>query len=67
MERGDQRGPRKTEDRKKVVTAAGFLGKDEEILEAHRRQLYAWNPDTPEEPIQRSRNFQLVKELSNKR
>ena len=52
---------------KKVVTAAGFLGKDEEILEAHRRQLYAWNPDIPEEPIQRSRNFQLVKELSNKR
>lgn len=52
---------------KKVVTAAGFLGRDEEILEAHRRQLYAWNPDIPEEPIQRSRNFQLVKELNNKR
>lgn len=48
---------------KKVVTASGFLGKDEEILEAHRRQLYAWNPDMPEEPIQRNRNFQLVKEL----
>ncbi len=48
---------------KKVVTAAGFLGKDEEILEAHRRQLYAWNPDIPEERIRRSKNFQLVKEL----
>jgi uncharacterized protein len=49
---------------KKVVTAAGFLGRDEEILEAHRRQLYAWNPDMPAEPIQRSRNFQLAKELA---
>jgi predicted metallo-beta-lactamase superfamily hydrolase len=48
---------------KKVVTAAGFLGKDEEILEAHRRQLFAWSPDMPEEPVRRSGNFQLVKEL----
>jgi predicted metallo-beta-lactamase superfamily hydrolase len=47
----------------KAVTAAGFLGREEEILEAHRRQLYAWNPDMPAETIQRSRNFQLVKEL----
>jgi predicted metallo-beta-lactamase superfamily hydrolase len=49
---------------KKVVTAAGFLGRDEEILEAHRRQLYAWNPDMPAEPTQRSGNFKLTKELA---
>lgn len=48
---------------KKVVTAAGFLGQEDELLEAHRRQLFAFNPDMPEEPIQRSRNFRLVKEL----
>jgi predicted metallo-beta-lactamase superfamily hydrolase len=50
---------------KKVVTAAGFLGKEDELLEARRRQLFAWHPDMPEEPIRRSRNFQLVKELKN--
>lgn len=49
---------------KKVVTAAGFLGKEDEILEAHRRQLFAWHPDMPEEAIRRSRTFQLVKELT---
>jgi predicted metallo-beta-lactamase superfamily hydrolase len=48
---------------KKVVTAAGLLGQEDEILEAHRRQLFAINPDMPEEPIQRSANFQLAKEL----
>ena len=48
---------------KKIVTAAGFLGKDDEMLEALRRQLFARNPDMPEEPIQRSRQFHLVKEL----
>ena len=48
---------------KKIVTAAGFLGQEDEILEAHRRQLFAFNPDMPEEPIQRSANFHLVKEL----
>jgi len=48
---------------KKVVTAAGFLGQEDEILEAHRRQLFAFNPDMPEEPIQRSANFHLKKEL----
>jgi uncharacterized protein len=51
---------------KKVVTAAGFLGKDEELLEAHRRQLFARDPDMPEERIMRSRNFHLVKELAKK-
>jgi len=51
---------------KRIVTAAGFLGKEDEILEAHRRQLFAWNPDMPEVPIERSKNFQLVKELSKK-
>jgi predicted metallo-beta-lactamase superfamily hydrolase len=30
---------------KRVVTAAGYLGKEEETLEAHRRQLFAWHPD----------------------
>jgi hypothetical protein len=49
---------------KKVVTAAGFLGKEDEILEAHRRQLFAWHPDMPEEAIRRNKNFQLVKELT---
>jgi uncharacterized protein len=49
---------------KKVVTAAGFLGKEDEILEAHRRQLFAWHPDMPEEAIRRSGTFQLVKELT---
>jgi predicted metallo-beta-lactamase superfamily hydrolase len=48
---------------KNVVTSAGFLGKDEEILEAHRRQLFAWNPDMPEEPIRRNRHFKLAREL----
>ncbi len=48
----------------RVVTAAGFLGREDEILEAHRRQLFAWHPDMPEEPIRRSRDFQLARELS---
>jgi predicted metallo-beta-lactamase superfamily hydrolase len=51
---------------KKLVTAAGFLGREDEILEAHRRQLFAWHPDMPEERIVRSRNFQLVRELKKK-
>jgi predicted metallo-beta-lactamase superfamily hydrolase len=49
---------------KRVVTAAGFLGKEDEILEAHRRQLFAWHPDMPEETIRRSRTFQLVRKLA---
>jgi hypothetical protein len=48
---------------KKVVTAAGFLGQEDEILEAHRRQLFAWHPEMPEEPMKRSKNFHLMKEL----
>jgi predicted metallo-beta-lactamase superfamily hydrolase len=51
---------------KKLVTAAGFLGKEDEMLEAHRRQLFAWQPDMPEERIARNRNFQLVRELEKK-
>ena len=51
---------------KRLVTAAGFLGKEDEMLEAHRRQLFAWNPDMPEVAMERSRNFQLVKELEKK-
>jgi predicted metallo-beta-lactamase superfamily hydrolase len=49
---------------KKVVTVAGFLGTADEILEARRRQLFAWHPDMPEVLMRRSRNFQLVKELT---
>ncbi|MGE5172311.1 MAG: MBL fold metallo-hydrolase [Betaproteobacteria bacterium] len=48
---------------KKVVTMAGFLGQEDEPLEARRRQLFAWHPGMPEEPIARSGNFHLVKEL----
>jgi hypothetical protein len=48
---------------KKVVTAADFLDREDEILEAHRQQLFAWHPDMLEEPIKRSRNFHLVKDL----
>lgn len=48
---------------KQVVTAAGFLDREDEILEAHRQQLFAFNPDMPEEPIKRSKNFHLVKDL----
>jgi predicted metallo-beta-lactamase superfamily hydrolase len=51
---------------KKVITAAGFLGKEDELLEAHRQQLFARHPDMPEERIMRSRNFHLVKELEKK-
>jgi predicted metallo-beta-lactamase superfamily hydrolase len=51
---------------KKLVTAAGFLGREDEMLEAHRRQLFAWHPEMPEERIMRNTNFQLVKELQNK-
>jgi predicted metallo-beta-lactamase superfamily hydrolase len=51
---------------KMLVTAAGFLGREDEMLEAHRRQLFAWHPDMPEEPIARNRNFQLVRELQKK-
>jgi uncharacterized protein len=49
--------------RKRIVTVAGFLDQEEEILEAHRRQLFAWHPEMPEEPVKRSSTFQLVKEL----
>ena len=48
---------------KRVVTAAEFLNAEEDLLEARRRQLFAWRPDMPEEPVLRSRNFHLVKEL----
>ena len=49
---------------KRLVTAAGFLGKEDEMLEAHRRQLFAWHPDMPEVVMERNKNFQLVKELT---
>jgi predicted metallo-beta-lactamase superfamily hydrolase len=51
---------------KKLVTAAGFHGKEDEMLEARRRQLFARHPDMPEERIARNRNFQLVRELEKK-
>jgi predicted metallo-beta-lactamase superfamily hydrolase len=49
---------------KKVVTSAGFMDQEDEILEAHRRQLFAWHPEMLEVPIRRNKNFQLVKELN---
>ncbi len=52
-----------TKTGKKLVTAAGFLGGEDEMLEAHRRQLFARHPDMPEEPILRNKNFQLSKDL----
>jgi predicted metallo-beta-lactamase superfamily hydrolase len=48
---------------KKVVTAAGFLGQEDETLEARRQQLYAFDPDMPQEPMQRNPNFHLSKKL----
>ena len=51
---------------KKVVTAAGYLGREDELLEAHRRLLFAWHPDMPEERIARSSGFPLVKKLEKK-
>jgi uncharacterized protein len=48
---------------RKVVTAAGFLGKEDEMLETMRQQLFARHADMPSEPLIRSRNFSLCKKL----
>lgn len=48
---------------RRIVTAAGFLGREDEALEAKRKGLFEQYPDEPEEPLMRSRNFQLSKEL----
>lgn len=52
---------------KRIVTAAEFLGKDIELLEARRQQLATLQPDMPEEKIKRSSNFQLCRELAKSR
>jgi predicted metallo-beta-lactamase superfamily hydrolase len=48
---------------KKVVTMAGFLGKDDVLLEAGRGQLFEQHPVLAEEPIMRNSTFHLVKKL----
>ena len=48
---------------KKVVTVAGYLGKDDVLLEARRGQLFEQHPVLAEEPLMRSSTFQLVKKL----
>lgn len=52
---------------KKIVTAAGFLGTEEELLEARRRNLFTWRPDMPDVPFLRNKNFHLYRELFKKR
>ena len=47
----------------KVVTAAGFLGLEDELLEAGRGRLFERFPDMPKEPLLRSKQFHLVREL----
>ena len=51
---------------KKIVTAAEFLGKENELLEAQRKELFIRYAGMPGEKIMRSRNFQLCKELAKK-
>jgi predicted metallo-beta-lactamase superfamily hydrolase len=50
---------------RKIVTAAGYLGKKDEQLEAKRQQLYVTYADMPAEPVVRSENFSLCKKLSS--
>lgn len=52
---------------KNIVTMAGFLGTQEVLLEARRDQLYEQHPDPANEPLMRSGNFHLAKELNKKR
>jgi predicted metallo-beta-lactamase superfamily hydrolase len=51
----------------KVVTMAGFLGREEVLLEARRGQLFEEHRDQEQEPLMRSSTFQLVKELKKER
>ena len=48
---------------KKVVTMAGFLGRDDVLLESRRGRLYEQQPGLTKEPIMRSSTFSLVKKL----
>ena len=48
---------------KKMVTMAGFLGRDDVLLEARRGQLYKQQPELTKEPLKRSSSFHLVKKL----
>jgi predicted metallo-beta-lactamase superfamily hydrolase len=52
---------------KKVVTMAGFLGREDVLLEAQRAQLYEGHADPTKEPLLRSSTFHLVKELKKPR
>ena len=49
---------------KKVVTLAGFLQKEEQLLEARRVELFETQPVLASEPLLRSSAFHLVKELN---
>jgi len=49
---------------KKVVTMAGFLGRDDDLLEARRGQLFEQHPGLTKEQLLRSSTFHLVKELN---
>jgi predicted metallo-beta-lactamase superfamily hydrolase len=52
---------------KKVVTMAGFLGREEALLEAWRGQLFEEHRDQEQELLMRSSTFHLVKELKKER
>jgi len=52
---------------KKVVTMAGFLGREEVLLEAWRGQLFEEHRDQGQEPLMRSSTFDLVKKLNKPR
>jgi len=52
---------------KKVVTMAGFVGREEVLLEARRGQLFEEHRDQEQEPLMRSGTFHLVKELKKER
>ncbi len=52
---------------KSVVSMAGFLKKEEALLEARRYRLFEQHPDPAKEPLLRSRSFHLVKKLNKSR
>jgi predicted metallo-beta-lactamase superfamily hydrolase len=51
---------------KEVVTMAGFLGREEVLLEARRGKLFEEHRDLAHEPLMRSSTFHLVKELKKR-
>ncbi len=52
---------------KRVVSMAGFLNKEEALLEARRDRLFDQHPDPEKEPLLRSSSFHLVKKLNKSR